>query len=70
MSVFACLGERFKRDKTGIALLPENDNYQPIRMAQGQTLGIAGVVPVFIDLSFDLLPNLGHKSCKLKKVFL
>jgi len=36
--------KRFKRDKTGIALLPENDNYQPIRVAQGQTLDIAGVV--------------------------
>lgn len=36
--------KRFKRDKTGITLLPENDNYQPIIVTQGQTLDISGIV--------------------------
>lgn len=36
--------KRFKKDKNGIFLMPENNNYQPIHVIQGQTLDISGVV--------------------------
>ena len=36
--------KRFLKDKIGIMLMPENDNYQPIRLKIGQALDISGVV--------------------------
>lgn len=36
--------KRFQVDRTGVTLLPENDNYQPIRVGGDQTLDISGVV--------------------------
>jgi DNA polymerase V len=36
--------KRFKRNQTGIELLPENPNYQPLHIAKNQKLDISGIV--------------------------